>query len=458
MTSIFISYRVADTAPYARLLNDTLAHNVGQEAVFYDKKRLEDGDIWPEELERSIRESKIVLVLISDANKWLGGEESGKRRIDWVRKEVETAFNQDKIVIPVLINGGEVPPADDLPESLRKITTIQARKLKDESWDDSLPQFIQIIGEKLGVNTFVNQNNFNQKFSWVSFFKTHALRMARKGQIITVNCDRHDTYGKGVINHFKEHYNRSGNMVFFVPACTSQKPVSLAKRLSFDLTMFNEDICLTYPRVSADKDSELDIIDFEASLFDFELTFSSTWKKCISSFQSDASDPVIFATDGVYREMDLILLVFRVSEIQWSEVDNLCEHIEFFISKFANQGSYSTKFILFFTLEIRTVHLSCEAPNNNFKINELRSLADKIKAIPGINSYISPILRPVEEDEIKNWVSHIAPDIKQNTLTELIDIFRSNTLNNKEQPNLFNMEDVEEMQHAAYQYSLTQSA
>ena len=103
MTSIFISYRDADTAPYAGRLNDTLACKFGQDAIFYDKYRLEDGDIWPEELERNIRESKIVLVLISDADKWLGLEKYGRRRIDkesdWVRKEVETALNEKKVVI-----------------------------------------------------------------------------------------------------------------------------------------------------------------------------------------------------------------------------------------------------------------------------------------------------------------------------------------------------------------------
>lgn len=461
MTSIFISYRNADTAPYAGRLNDVLANKFGQKSIFYDKYRLEDGDVWPEELEHSIRDSQIVLVLISNPDTWLGVERFGIRRIDkaedWVRKEVETALNENKIVIPVLINGGEVPPIGVLPDSLHRITTLQARKINDDTWGDSLPRLLQIIEEKLGTNTRINQNNVNQKFNWASFFKIHALKIPYKGPIITVNCDRYETYGGGLIKHFNEYYNKEGNMVFFVPACTSQRPVSLAKRLSFDLTTLKKNLSLYCPRVSIDKESEIRVIDFEPSQSDFDSTFSKTWEQCISSFSSDAHDPVLFATSGEHRKYDVILFVFRVSEMQWRAVNNLCEHIEFFIRKFDNQGAYTTKFILFFSFEIRTLHLGSELSNNNLKMDQLLSLANRTKVIPGIYSYISPVLRPVEEDEIKDWFSHIAPYVKLNTLAELIDTFRSNTSNDGGQSNLFNMEDVEELQQAAYLYSLNQS-
>ncbi len=120
---IFINYRVADTAVEARLLFADLANHFGREAVFLDKKCIEGGMPWPEELERNVEGAKILLVLLKETKKWMGAKDDCTFRMhdpqDWVRREIETAKAEGKLIVPVLLDGADFPAESALPESLR---------------------------------------------------------------------------------------------------------------------------------------------------------------------------------------------------------------------------------------------------------------------------------------------------------------------------------------------------
>lgn len=141
--SIFISYRIADTAVEARLLYTDLANRYGQDAVFLDKKRLESGDNWPNELEINVRRASVLLVLLKDEAKWLGVERLGNRRMDnaddWVRREIETAMtDKDKSIVPLLVDGAALPKKEYLPKKLRGLLAKQGRKIATDKWDSDL--------------------------------------------------------------------------------------------------------------------------------------------------------------------------------------------------------------------------------------------------------------------------------------------------------------------------------
>ena len=63
---------------------------------------------------------------------WLSTtDRDGNRRLDdpgdWVRLEVEAALRRPEVaVVPVLVNGAEMPPSHDLPDSLKPLTDRQA--------------------------------------------------------------------------------------------------------------------------------------------------------------------------------------------------------------------------------------------------------------------------------------------------------------------------------------------
>jgi hypothetical protein len=139
MTSgkIFISYRREQTAGDARALSHDLADAFGSDRVFLDTA-IPGGSAWPSHLCDEIDAAPVVLVLI--APDWLSAtDEWKKRRIDseadWVRREIELALSDpEKLVIPVLIDGAELPPAAALPASVAGLLDRQARPLSHTTW------------------------------------------------------------------------------------------------------------------------------------------------------------------------------------------------------------------------------------------------------------------------------------------------------------------------------------
>src|SRR5262245_1102775 len=78
---IFICYRREDTAGYAGRLLDALRPRFGHDRVFMDVTGILPGDQYAAAIDRSIRQSKVVLVVIGPD--WLTCVDgSGRRRID----------------------------------------------------------------------------------------------------------------------------------------------------------------------------------------------------------------------------------------------------------------------------------------------------------------------------------------------------------------------------------------
>ncbi|MEQ1743789.1 MAG: SUMF1/EgtB/PvdO family nonheme iron enzyme [Saprospiraceae bacterium] len=141
--SIFISYRNADAYSEARQLYTDLANRYGEDAVFWDKKRLESGDDWPAELEANVRLAAVLLVLLKDEAKWLGVERLGGRRLDnagdWVRREIETALaDKNKRIVPLLVDGAGLPTEEHLPKEIHELLAKQGRKIATDKWDSDL--------------------------------------------------------------------------------------------------------------------------------------------------------------------------------------------------------------------------------------------------------------------------------------------------------------------------------
>lgn len=91
---IFISYRQSDTQSEASRLKEDLEEVFGEENVFFDIETLEPGLNFADAIEKTIRQSKVVLVLIGPD--WADvKDEEGNLRIfqenDWVRREVAMA-------------------------------------------------------------------------------------------------------------------------------------------------------------------------------------------------------------------------------------------------------------------------------------------------------------------------------------------------------------------------------
>ncbi|MCA0457003.1 MAG: toll/interleukin-1 receptor domain-containing protein [Chloroflexi bacterium] len=120
MTRIFISYRRDDTKAIAGRLYDRLESAIGADNLFLDVDHIPPGVDFRAFLQNAIAEADVVLIIIGP--KW---SEILKQRIkdpnDFVRIELESALEQRKITIPVLVDGAKMPNASDLPKRVAAV-------------------------------------------------------------------------------------------------------------------------------------------------------------------------------------------------------------------------------------------------------------------------------------------------------------------------------------------------
>ena len=132
LAGVFISYRRSDTAPYAARLKAHLDAAFGAEFVFMDVDSLRPGEPFKDVIEATITSIDVVLALIG--HDWLTVTDAGgKRRLenpgDFVRLELATAFQFDRVVIPVLLENASMPASGELPEPL--VALAQRHAIED---------------------------------------------------------------------------------------------------------------------------------------------------------------------------------------------------------------------------------------------------------------------------------------------------------------------------------------
>lgn len=135
---IFISYRREDTSGESGRLKDNLEQIFGKENIFYDVETLEAGLNFDQSIAKALSESKVLLAMIGPH--WMKVTDSkGIKRLqkpeDWVRKEIAEALKRNLRVIPVLVNGADMPDPEELPEDLIELTLKHAQELTSSRWN-----------------------------------------------------------------------------------------------------------------------------------------------------------------------------------------------------------------------------------------------------------------------------------------------------------------------------------
>ena len=146
---IVISYRRDDTQGEAGHLLSDLRKHFGAKRVYIDVARNRPGEDFREALEKALRSSGQVLVLIG--SRWVTATDaSGRRRLDdsrdFVRYEIKTALELKVPLIPVLVQGASMPKEEDLPDELKSLVWRQAHELSHSRWDYDVKQLIKAIG------------------------------------------------------------------------------------------------------------------------------------------------------------------------------------------------------------------------------------------------------------------------------------------------------------------------
>ena len=135
MGGIFISYRREDASHAAGRLVDRLGRTFKPEQLFIDIDNIEPGLDFVKELSKKVEACDVLLAVIGPG--WLASQDvTGARRLDsskdFVRIELETALARDVRVIPVLVDGAQMPKEEELPPTLQPLVNRHAVRLAHE--------------------------------------------------------------------------------------------------------------------------------------------------------------------------------------------------------------------------------------------------------------------------------------------------------------------------------------
>jgi hypothetical protein len=154
MPRISISYRRSDSAAIVGRIYDRLVGRYGAETVFVDLNDIPYGADFRKQIQAAFRETSVLLAAIGP--RWLGQQANSPARIhdklDPVRVEIQTALRQRILVIPVLVDGGQMPSADDLPRNIREFSYRNAMRV-DSGVDFPLhmERLMTLVDQALGV-------------------------------------------------------------------------------------------------------------------------------------------------------------------------------------------------------------------------------------------------------------------------------------------------------------------
>src|SRR6267378_5799225 len=112
-----------------------------------DIDRIQSGDDFVKAIKAVLDQTGAVLVVMGRI--WNLADVTGKRRLDdqedYVRLEIMTALSEDIQVIPVLVQGAEMPKKEDLPPELRSLLQFNAAVLADERWGWDTQRLAKIL-------------------------------------------------------------------------------------------------------------------------------------------------------------------------------------------------------------------------------------------------------------------------------------------------------------------------
>lgn len=178
MRGVFISYRRQDSQSAAGRLADHLKDHLHGVRVFRDVETIEPGVDFVEAINRALQSSAIMLAVIGP--RWmLVTDAAGRRRLDdphdYNRLEVSAALKRSDVrVIPVLVEGAQMPATEDLPEDLKALSRRNAIELTDKRWDYDVGKLVETLDKVL------SQGNNPEPDPGPSIFQNAATLLKRK--------------------------------------------------------------------------------------------------------------------------------------------------------------------------------------------------------------------------------------------------------------------------------------
>lgn len=146
---VFINYRWQAAHWPAAGIRDHLLARFHQDQVFLDVRSIQPGGRYPDELRDRLAASRVLLAVIHQ--EWLADldRRCADGGLDWVRYEIETALSMGKVVMPVLLDGAQLPKPQELPESLTELAMRQARQVRSQAFREDCELLAEAVAHEL---------------------------------------------------------------------------------------------------------------------------------------------------------------------------------------------------------------------------------------------------------------------------------------------------------------------
>jgi hypothetical protein len=144
MAHIFISYRREDSGGHAGRLCDRLTARFGNDHVFMDLQDIAPGQNFAQSIDEMIATCDCVIAVIGP--RWVETIQTRAHGAeDFVQHEIAAALRRGITVIPVLVGGARMPPAEHLPPAMSALRYRNAFEVRDERFDDDVARLSDAI-------------------------------------------------------------------------------------------------------------------------------------------------------------------------------------------------------------------------------------------------------------------------------------------------------------------------
>jgi hypothetical protein len=146
---LFINYRRGDSGGYAGRIYDALNNHSPSWEVFMDIDTIEPGVDFTEVIDHELDTCDAVIAVMG--RQWLQQTDvKGQRRLDhpddFVRLELAAALDRPNVrVIPILVQGVDMPSSDDLPDVLVPLARRNAIELSDSRWSYDMSRLVDVL-------------------------------------------------------------------------------------------------------------------------------------------------------------------------------------------------------------------------------------------------------------------------------------------------------------------------
>jgi hypothetical protein len=150
---VFLCYRRDDSAAFAGRVQDRLDQELGRDLLFMDVDAIPLGVNFVTALHEAVAKCEVLLAVIGP--NWLEArDEAGARRLDdpndFVRIEIGAALQRSIPVIPILLDGANVPRANQLPEDLKELAMRNWLEVRHVSFHSDLDKLVRNLKARLG--------------------------------------------------------------------------------------------------------------------------------------------------------------------------------------------------------------------------------------------------------------------------------------------------------------------